>query len=213
MNFFTRWKTLLSSALGRYESYRDQKRFLFLRLFVFFLVVNISCYWLGISTAFPHLVETKLFHMFKIQWPVALLGALFDSVSFFLTIWLIRKAIKATTFLSYLGVLSIDLIIASVATAWVLFVFLISSWMINTFFPTEIPAHEISPPAVLVETPAPAIWQERKGMYERVVIAALKDPLENWHNIYFGLVMGLSTLIPTFFHLILAFLALIKTRD
>ena len=62
-------------------------------------------------------------HYIKLQIPVGLLGALFDSLSFFVTIWIIRRALASTKSIEYMFHLSLDFIIAILATLWVLFVF------------------------------------------------------------------------------------------
>jgi hypothetical protein len=75
-------------------------------------------------TAFPELlIGSSFIYYFKIQFPVGILGALFDSLSFFITILIIRKALESSTTMKYIGHLSIDFIIAVLATFWVVFFF------------------------------------------------------------------------------------------
>jgi hypothetical protein len=50
-------------------------------------------------------------------------------------IYIIRRAIKSRNTLAYISHLSIDFIIAIIATFWVLFVFIISGWLIQTLTP------------------------------------------------------------------------------
>jgi hypothetical protein len=40
----------------------------------------------------------------------------------------------------------------------------------------------------------------RNDRYEQMVIDAVASPTDNLRNIYFGLVMGLSAMIPTLLH-------------
>ena len=86
-------------------------------------------------TAYPELAfgaETR-FHYFLVQFPVGALGVLFDSLSFFATIYIVRRAVASSTTFSYLGHLSIDLVVAAAATCWVLFVFSFSGWIIGNY--------------------------------------------------------------------------------
>ena len=54
------------------------------------------CYWLAMITAFPDLAFGPSFKFyFKVQFPVGILGALFDSLSFFITLKIIRKALRS----------------------------------------------------------------------------------------------------------------------
>ena len=187
------WKSSLQTILNRYETYRGRIRYFFPRLFLFFIFINIACYWLAIATAFPeHLTGKYRFHFFKIQFPVGLLGALFDSLSFFITVFIVRKALRATSTIRYISHLSIDVVIAAAATAWVLFVFSISDWLISFI------------------APAPQDFSVRTKSYEALVGSAVVDPGDNLKNIYFGIVMGLSTIIPTSIHLYMASTAICR---
>ena len=124
-------------------------------------------------------------HYIKLQIPVGILGALFDSLSFFLTIWIIRRALASTKTSEYVFHLSLDLVIAVIATFWVLFVFTFGGWMIS-----------------LWET-APEQLAERGTKYTNRAIQAIQDPTgrENAKNIYFGVIMGVSAALPTCMHL------------
>ena len=78
--------------------------------------------------------------------------------------------------------------IALLATLWVLFVFSFSSWLIRHF--------DVA--ADIQELAA------RQSVYQDRVVAALQEPTRNLRNIYFGLVMGTSAMIPSCVHLTLA---------
>ena len=87
------WRAQLKHAYDWYRHRRVEVRWFYPKLFLFFVVLNLSCYWLALLTAFPHLVfGNSLTHYAKIQFPVGLLGALFDRLSFFVTVRLIRRA-------------------------------------------------------------------------------------------------------------------------
>lgn len=187
------WKKSLRKLLNVYETYRTTHRHFFPLLFSFFLVINISCYWLGVSTAFPELLMgDNKFYYFKIQFPVGILGASFDSLSFFITVYIVRRALKTTTMFSYIGYLSIDLLIAIVATGWVLFVFWISGWIIGF---TEF---------------EPQVLAERTQTYEKLIVEIVKNPGAGLRNIYFGILMGFSTIIPTVIHIYMSLSSIIR---
>jgi len=146
-------------------------------------------------TAFPNLVFGSTFgYYFKIQFPVGILGALFDSLSFFITIYIIQKALKTTNDTVYIAHLSIDVLIAILATFWVILVFIISGWIVS-FFET------LHQPIELIEQyDHETDLLERTNQYANTVNDAVKNPTRNLQNIYFGIIMGLSAMIPTSIH-------------
>ena len=91
---FQIWKHSLRELLDYYEHNRGSIKNFFPKLFVFFIVVNVLCYWFAMTTAYPELLKgAKGAYYFKVQFPVGILGALFDSLSFFVTIVIIRRAL------------------------------------------------------------------------------------------------------------------------
>ncbi|MGB5593244.1 MAG: hypothetical protein WBM32_08450 [Crocosphaera sp.] len=180
------WKQSLEKLLDYYQSKRGELRKFFPKLFFFFVVLNISCYWWAMLTAYPHHVfgDEKV-HYFLIQFPIGFLGALFDSLSFFVTVYIARKALKTTSTTSYLAHLSVDIIIAILATWWVLFVFSVSGWLVSFL--------EHKPESLV----------ERSYVYEQRFVEAVQAPTQtgNMKNIYFGIIMGISAMLPTFTHL------------
>ena len=182
------WRDTLHQVLDLYERKRGSLKFFFPVLFGFFIVLNIACYWWAIYTAFPYYMMThEATHYIKLQIPVGILGALFDSLSFFVTIWIIQRALASTKTSEYVFHLSLDLLIALIATFWLLFVFTFGGWMIS-----------------LWET-APEQLAERGTKYTNRAIQAIQDPTgrENAKNIYFGVIMGVSAALPTCLHLAL----------
>ncbi len=178
------WKVSLGRLLDFYETHRGPIYIFFPLLFIFFVIVNILFYWWAMVTAFPFLLNA---HYFRVQFPVGILGAMFDSLSFFVTIYIIRRALRSTKSWEYIAHLSVDLIIAILATFWVVYVFSISGWLVNwwevTFF-QEIPQD----------------LGARTDRYEQMLTDAVANPTDNLRNIYFGLIMGISAMIPTCIH-------------
>jgi hypothetical protein len=74
-------------------------------------------------------------------------------------------------------------VIAVVATFWVLLVFSFSGWLIQ----------------ILEATPADLA--ARTAKYHNRLFEAVASPTDNWQNIYFGIIMGISASLPTCVHL------------
>jgi len=184
------WRRSLSNLLTFYQRKRGHLASFFLKLFIFFMLLNMSCYWLAIVTAYPQEIATsgERWEYMIMQFPVGFLGALFDSVSFFITVWIARRALKTTSLPSYIAHLSIDVLIAVLATFWVLMVFSVSGWLVGLLQHSSVSLAESS------------------SKYESRLESAVRDPLgrENIKNIYFGIVMGFSAMIPTMIHLYLS---------
>ena len=193
-NIIAYWKKDLARVLAFYEK-RPKLTYFIPMLFVFFVVINIACYWFAMITAFPELVYGPPRHYyFKVQFPVGILGACFDTASFFVTLWIVRRALilqKAKQFYMHL---SLDLVIAIIATFWVLFVFVFSSWFVRYFEPT-VHVYDIA---------------YRQEVYEQRVVSAIKEPVRNFRNIYFGLIIGMSAMLPTLMHIFYALKSLSK---
>ncbi len=183
------WKQSLARLLDYYEAHRGSLVTFFPKLLIFFTLLNMSCYWLALLTAYPEdAFGDERVHYFLLQFPVGILGALFDSLSFFITVWIAKRAIKTTSLTHYLAHLSVDIVIAIVATWWVLFVFSFSGWLISFI--------QQSPESLAV----------RANQYEARVVAAVTNPTsrDSIRNIYFGIVVGISAMLPTFTHLYLS---------
>ena len=184
------WRDSLHTILDVYERKRGSIWLFFPFLFGFFILLNVACYWWAIYTAFPYYMQTnEASHYVKLQIPVGFLGALFDSLSFFVTIWIIKRALATKKTSEYVFHLSLDLIIAFLATMWVLLVFTFGGWMISIW------------------ENAPEQLSERGVKYTNRAVQAIQDPTgrENAKNIYFGLIMGVSAALPSCFHLFLFF--------
>ena len=75
--------------------------------------------------------------------------------------------------------------IAVLATFWVLFVFSFSGWLIHILDTS----HYARPLAA------------RNAAYESMLVDAVRNPTDNIRNIYFGLIMGVSAMLPTCAHM------------
>ena len=189
------WRKDLDRVLLFYESKRSHGDSFFLYLFSFFVFLNITCYWFAMVTAFPSLVFGKTFgYYFRVQFPVGILGAFFDSLSFFVTIFIVRKALLTVSTKIYIAHLSIDLVIAVLATFWVILVFIISGWTVS-FIETLGQSEEL-----IQKYDHETNINKRTDKYVITVNDALKDPSKNIQNIYFGLIMGISAMLPTMIH-------------
>ncbi len=183
------WRHSLEKLLNFYSRKRGSFVSFFPKLFIFFMLLNMICFWVAILTTYPQEVfgNEKIEYLIM-QFPVGFLGALFDSASFFITIWIARRALKTTSLPSYIAHLSIDLLIAIVATFWVLLVFSLSGWFVG-----------------MLQNSAQSL-AESSVKYENRLTDAVQDPTgkENIKNIYFGVMMGFSAMIPTMIHLYLS---------
>lgn len=186
---FGYWRTSLLQILTWFEDLRKNTRSFYLKTFVVFTIINLGCYWWALLTAYPQNVfGYKSEEYVLMGFPVALLGAVFDCLSLLVTVLIIKRALHSKDNSSYVFYLSIDFLIAVVASFWVLFVFTISGWVVSFILANP-------------ETIGSRVW-----LYEGRVAGALFNPLnpENLRNIYFGVVMGASALLPTLLHLSLA---------
>jgi hypothetical protein len=178
------WRSSLRNLLTIYETKRGSLITFFPKLFLFFVLLNILCYWWAMFTAFPQYIHgNERAHYFLLQFPVGFLGAIFDSLSFFVTIFIIRRALNSRSSPEYFAHLSLDLVIAVFATCWVLFVFSFSGWLICLF--------EANPELLGV----------RNEQYGQRLAVAVASPSDNIRNIYFGIIMGISASLPTFVHI------------
>ena len=111
-----RWRKGLETLVLLYDIYRPRTSWFTLRIFVFFTLTNIVCYWLALATAFPFLlVSHKANEYFWLQIPVGFMGASFDTASFFITIWIAKNALSSTKTWTFILHLSLDLVIAFLA--------------------------------------------------------------------------------------------------
>lgn len=193
---FIHWRSSLSLFHDWFEGLRTSTGNFHLKTVVFFVVLNLGCYWWALLTTYPQLLAgPKAEEYVLMGFPVAVLGALFDSLSLVATLYMIKRALSSTSNMSFLIYLSIDLGIAVLATFWVLFAFMVSGWVVS--FMLAIPETFVA----------------RTVLYQGRLWSILNDPFnaDNLRNIYFGVIMGASALLPTLFHLFLACKSLIRS--
>jgi hypothetical protein len=214
INYFGLWKKDLGQILNKFQAWRHNTKFYFLKVFIFFAFINDIAYWFAIATAYPEIFSGKDYdHYVKVQAPVAFLGALFDSLSLYITVLVVRQALISQSNISYIIHLSIDLLIAIAATFWVLFVFSISGWIVS-FMPTTQEYVFIKEDNVVINKnrvkAKPESLKARNKVYEERVTKAIANPTgkEELRNIYFGIVMGMSAVIPTCVHIFCALFSL-----
>jgi len=199
-SIITIWKDSLNRLIVFYEAKRGSIFVFYPLLFLLFVLINIGCYWWAMFTAFPELTHGRAgIHYFKIQFPVGFLGALFDSLSFFVTIFIIRHALRTEKGIQYVAHLSLDLVIAILATFWVLFVFSFSGWLINLMDAKPLIDAKLE------------VLAKRNAEYQELLVDAIARPTDNLRNIYFGLVMGISAMIPTCVHIYMFFRSCVYT--
>lgn len=81
------WRKSLGNLLDFYEQKRGSLASFFPKLFIAFMLINMICYWVAIITAYPHELESnERVEYLLMQFPVGFLGAVFDSLSFFVTV-------------------------------------------------------------------------------------------------------------------------------
>ena len=191
------WRTALHQVLDFYERKRGTIFIFFSDSFLFLHHSQHTLLLVGYLHSFPVLyADSRGGSLHKVTISVGFLGALFDSLSFFVTIWIIRRALASTKTRDYIFHLSLDFFIAILATLWVLFVFTFGGWLISLW------------------EPAPENFVERSTKYTNRAVQAIQDPIgrENTKNIYFGLIMGVSAALPTFLHLLLFCWAIVKRQ-
>ncbi len=67
------WKRSLARLLDFYEANRGSLISFFPKLFLFFILLNISCYWLALLTAYPdEAFGNERIQYFLLQFPVGI---------------------------------------------------------------------------------------------------------------------------------------------
>ncbi len=195
-NVFIHWRNSLMRFHDWFDGLRSNTRNFRLKIFGFFVVINLGSFWWALLTTYPDLLTgPKAEEYVLIGFPVSFLGALFDSLSLLVTIYIVKRALSSTGNLSFLGYLSVDLVIAVLATFWVLFAFMVSGWVVSLILAI------------------PETLESRTVLYQGRLWNVFNDPFgaDNLRNMYFGVIMGASALLPTLFHLFLAGKSLVRS--
>ena len=195
-NIFRHWRNSLEYFIDHFHDYRQKIRFFYPKLFLLFILINLTCYWLALLIAFPgHIMSEKSIEYTLMGFPVAFLGGVFDILSLFVTLYIIHRALESNDNLSYISYLSVDIFIAVLATFWLLFVFMVSGWIVSMV---------LSIPETL---------EARHMLYQDRVAEALTNPTSrsSLKNIFFGVIMGGSALLPTMLHIVMAVMAMMRS--
>ena len=72
--YFDLWRKDLGLLLRKFQNWRANTKFYFLKVFIFFVFINDIDYWFAIATAYPEILisEKEVWHYAKEQIPVAL---------------------------------------------------------------------------------------------------------------------------------------------
>ena len=179
------WKKNLLYAFKLFLKLSKNTNYFKLKIIIFFILINILFYWIAMIATFPELIfGSSSLEYFLLQFPVGILGGFFDSLSLIITVYMVKRAITSYTNFMYLAHLSVDLVIACIATIWVLLVFIISGWLTS----------------ILILNPEDLLL--RKNTYEERVVSAFNNPTgkNEIRNIFFGIIMGFSAMLPTLLH-------------
>ncbi|MDH3240549.1 MAG: hypothetical protein OEO83_07770 [Alphaproteobacteria bacterium] len=147
-------------------------------------------------TTYPGLLRgPKASEYAVMSFPIAVLGAAFDCLSLVATLFIVRKALQSAGNKAFLAYLSVDLVLAVLAGLWVLFAFIVSGWLVS---------HVLSVPETVAE---------RSDLYQWRLESLMDQPLrpDNLRNLYFGVMMGASALLPTLFHLFLVCRSILRS--
>ena len=192
---FESWRGALEMVHAWFDRARVEVKAFNTKAFFIFFALNLACFWWALLTAYPEKVfDQGGLEYILIGFPVSILGALFDVASLRVTLWAISKALGARSNTTYVAFLGVDLVIAVVATFWVLFAFIVSGWLVGHVIPVG-------------ET-----LGDRADLYQDRVASALDQPLarESIKNVYFGVLMGASAMIPTIVHALLALSSFVR---
>ena len=93
---FDYWRDSLLQFLTWFEDLRNATRNFYLKAFAVFVLLNLACYWWALLTAYPgHVFGAKGEEYILMGFPVALFGAVFDSLSLFVTLFIIKQALSS----------------------------------------------------------------------------------------------------------------------
>jgi len=193
-DIFIIWKAALERVLEKFTSLRSTP-FFGLKIILFFIFLNMCSFWVAMSTTIPQQISYFPKFYFFLSLPLSLFGMIFDIISLGITIFLIKKAISTNGKITFLFHIIADIIIAVFTTFWVVYTFSISAWM----------AHQL-----YSDSNYPFYLIDKFLNYQSLLTKAWDDPLSNLRNIYIGLLLGISSAIPTFIHFSIFFYSIKK---
>lgn len=193
---FEIWRGALERTRDWLERERAKGPHFWLKAFGVFFLINFSCFWWAVVTAFhSKLHGVKALEYTLLSFPVSFLGATFDVVSLAVTIWAISHALRSRSNVAFMAWLSVDVVKSFLASFWLLFVFVVSGWLVAQILPID------------------ESLLDRAELYQDRVADMVVHPLrgDSVKNAYFGMVMGISAMLPTLAHGLMALWALATT--
>lgn len=194
--FFSIWRRSLRHFFVWFQGLRTRTRYFLVKAFLVFCAINFAFFWCALVTTYPGLLRgPKASEYAVMSFPIAVLGAAFDCLSLVATLFIVRKALQSAGNKAFLAYLSVDLALAVLAGLWVLFAFIVSGWLVS---------HVLSVPETVAE---------RSDLYQWRLESLMDQPLrpDNLRNLYFGVMMGASALLPTLFHLFLVCRSILRS--
>ncbi len=208
-SFLELWRRKLIGTLNYYDATIHPRFPSPIALMLGFSVLNIVLYWIAMLSVFPELVFGPTFlHYFKTQFPVGILAAVFDTLSFTISLRLVRSATShpsRTAFVKHLVLSLVNSIsVAVLAGMWMVFVFSTSSVLVHRF--DQWAGWEDSVSTGTTRT----ILERKTQMYKDMLKNAVVEPRANWRNISFCSIMSLNDFLPSVIQSILGIMALLE---
>ncbi len=166
-----------------------------LKAYAVLFAINLGSFGWAVATAYPFKLHgMKAVEYAMIGCSVSLMGAACGVGSLCLTIWGISRAQRAGTNAAQVRYLAINLLISGLAIVWVLFGFMVSGWLVAQI----LPIHES--------------LADRAHLYQRRLFNLVFNPTatSTLRTIYVGVIMGLSSLLPTIAHVAYVLWALLR---
>jgi hypothetical protein len=193
---FSEWRTSLQSLLDRFGALRDRTPLFYPKAFAVFAAISFCCYWVALLGIYPELLSSdeSLEHTIM-SVPVSLIGAIFDTASLLITLFVIRRALRTDSDFAFTAYLSLGLILPVCAAVWILFAFVLGGWIVNLILSL------------------PESFEARTILYHDRVLGLLHNPFDihNQKNFYFGVVMSFSALLPVVLHVIMGLRSAIRS--
>ena len=223
--FLESWRKSLQGFVDWYDRRNQKKPVFFLSLFLLFTLFNITCFWIATKLNTPELIAdpVQFSHLKRVQFPVGILGAFFDCLSLIVTATLIRWALKKETVDQIVKILSLEAFVTVFASVpIVILVFSLSGWIAGNNEGIKFSSksntqqhatHNMDSKETSAISKNSSGLSGRFEVYQSAFLNIIQKPGEYAHHIYFGLIVALSTLLPSLIHLFLLTKAYFRTSD